>query len=192
MTWAIITNTIIPGIGFNVINKNKPAFVYLTSEALFGTLGFTYLGKYSNYNWASKQYAVDYAGIKKKDANDYYWDIIGDERFPDSDIYNSTMELDREFDKIITDRDLFWLWESSEYQIKYKNMRKEEIDENRLFKNTFITFFCCAALNRVISNTNLIIYIRKNRKLLNNTSLSFIPSVDLANKGTGINIHLEF
>ncbi len=185
-TWAVISNTIIPGLGYSIINKDKPAFGFYTCEAFFDFVGFLYLERYRNYYEASHQYARTYAGVKGKGMEDWYWDLIGNKYFSSSSAYNDYLEMNGEYDKKITDPDLFWGWVLGEMQTEYNDMRKVERKEQRSYRSIAITFFSCAILNRVISTTGLIFSIRKNRKLFENTSLEFRPNIGIISRNSGI------
>jgi hypothetical protein len=138
---------LLPGSGHQYIERNRSALAYITVDAA-SLFAFFFCTHYAD---KIAQDAAGYAWIhsgaqgKIKDADDYYWKLVGN--FMDVNEYNEIMDLNRSPEDKITDENRVWHWDDESSQDRFNELRTT----SRGFRISSSFFLGALVLNRVLA-----------------------------------------
>jgi hypothetical protein len=155
---ALAASLLLPGSGHHSLGRNKSALGYISADAA-SIFAFFFCTHYAN---KLAQDAAGYAWIhsgaqgKIKDADDYYWKLVG--AFMDVNEYNDVMDLNRTPEDKITDEAQVWRWDDESSQKRFNDLRTH----SRGYRIASSFFLGALVLNRVVAFIELRTFSRSS------------------------------
>lgn len=163
---AIWSTLLIPGSGHQVIGHRFRALSYLSFDvfSLFGAVVFNQYSRKTEQNY--RAFASFHAGIPSSNADEYYWQIVGN--FDTYHDYHETMKLIRDFDDRFTDEKYFWQWDDESFREEFVSMQKT----SKRMKTISSLFIGAMLLNRIIAFIDIRSSFKNERFSLSSVSLN--------------------
>ena len=118
---ALFRSLVLPGSGERYLGKKNLGKAFLISEiALWvGYFSFRTYGKWIKND--ARTYASDHSGASINGKPSQFFVNLG--LYDDVDQYNDAQQRMRQFDKVYSDPDYFWYWDSDANRRRYERMR---------------------------------------------------------------------
>lgn len=171
---ALWLSLAIPGAGHQMINRNKSALVYITTD-IFSLVGaFFFYQLSAKYEKNSHSVASVHAATDANIGDDYFWQVIGS--FENQDAYHETMRLNRDFDDRFMSRNYYWYWEDESFRKDFLKMQKT----SKKLATASSFFIGAMILNRIVAFIDIRSSI-KNKYSRKTGSLSVKPYLNIGN-----------
>jgi hypothetical protein len=156
---ALAASLLLPGSGHQYLGRNTSALGYISADVA-AVFGFFFCTHFAN---KLAQDAAGFAWIHSgaqgaiKDADDYYWKLVGN--FMDVQEYNEVIDLNRDSpDKKIIDQSRAWRWDDESSQKRFNELRTF----SRRYRITASFFLGALVLDRVIAFIELRTFTRSS------------------------------
>jgi hypothetical protein len=155
---ALAATLVLPGSGHHRLGRNRSALGYISVDAA-SIFAFFVCTHYAD---KLAQDAAGYAWIHSgaqgeiKDADDYYWKLVGN--FMDVNEYNEVMDLNRTPEDRITNEALVWRWDDESSKKHFNDMRTH----SRGYRIASSFFLGALVLNRVVAFIELRTFSRSS------------------------------
>ncbi len=118
---ALLRSLLLPGSGERYVGKKNLGKAFLISEIALW-VGYFAFREYGNWiKDDARTYAADHSGASISGKPSQFFVDLG--LYDDVDQYNDTQQRMRNFDKVYSDPEYFWYWDSPENRRRYERMR---------------------------------------------------------------------
>ncbi|MDR0304415.1 MAG: hypothetical protein LBH98_06580 [Chitinispirillales bacterium] len=178
-------NLILPGTGFFYLSEKKPATAFLTADILFWS-GFFYTNVTSKNRYDdSKSYARMYAHTQSgRSSGDQYWAYLANKNFMKTQDFNNAIKNNRELDKLYTDENDYWSWDSEERRDEYAQIRKKA----GYWKTASTLILGSLALNRLAAFVSARIVTNKYNDKVEISAPAVVGVIDTQSKTFGVSL----
>ncbi len=187
---GVLYSLLLPGMGelYGGDYSTGKYFTILEAVSWISYFGLQFYSDEMRKNY--QDYAVENAGVTLNGKNDSYWANIG--VYLNIDNYNSTMDLQWQFDKVYPRDSFYWYWNSNSDRKTYRDMW---VASERA-KTSLNYVAGVMVLNRLVSAINAVRVIKKHNKQIEvNTSFNInfgIESVAGVPEGIKLNLIKRF
>ncbi|MEW6193832.1 MAG: hypothetical protein AB1521_01580 [Bacteroidota bacterium] len=174
---AILYSMLLPGMGELYAGSYDKGYYFTVADGvLWGVFaGFNIYGNWQEDNY--KSFAQSNGGVNNENKDEEYYAIIG--VYSSIDDYNTTQELNRDFNKVYNTSTHYWKWNSDAERKEYRNMWSSS---EGAFNN--VRFAVGALiLNRIISAVNAVRLVSAHNKSLTE-QIGWNVSFGVENKAT--------
>lgn len=141
----VMKSIILPGWGEHSLGFKKRGYFFNSTE-LIGWLSFAAFTLYSNQTHEDmKAFAADHAGISPSGKDNQYYTDIGN--YMNIHAYNDQKRRYRQVDRIYTEDDMYWAWDTEDNKKKFDDMRLN----SRLTERNASLVVSALILNRLLS-----------------------------------------
>jgi len=141
----VMKSVLLPGWGEHSLGYKKRGYFFNSTE-LLGWLSYAAFTLYSTQSREDmKAFATDHAGITPAGKDNQFYTDIGN--YMNIHAYNDQKRRYRQIDRIYTEDEMFWAWDSEKNKQKFDDMRLN----SRLAKRNASLVVSTLILNRLLS-----------------------------------------
>jgi hypothetical protein len=186
---AMAASLLLPGSGHHYLDRNRSALAYITVDAaslfsffLCGHVAGLVAKDAAGFAWIHSGAQGDI-----KDADDYYWKLVGN--FMDVDEYNEVMDLNRTPEEKIIDKNRAWRWDDESSQDRYNEIRTQ----SRGFRIASSFFLGAMVLNRVVAFIDTRSFFRRSSiKQGSLASMELTPGISVSPQALSVSLSACF